>query len=238
MSFKLSDKQRELLRAAAEREDRLLAIPSQLKGAAAQKVAAKLIAASLAKEVKAKAGAPVWRRDAETEQPVKTAENGRDIVSARRGENASATSLGKEARIRPTASQFRMLSQILNSWWRTQSCETSLRGSNSLFTGKRTGNLSNFARFRGNSPLKSSDCQCVTRKFPANPNREFISTNRQFFSPNTEFWITEQGRAGQAFEWRAGRPFSAGAAPPCPSRRRFPFLNARQSFTLSGGSTR
>ena len=113
MSFKLSDKQRELLRAAAEREDRLLAIPSQLKGAAAQKVAAKLIAASLAKEVKAKAGAPVWRRDAETEQPVKTAENGRDIVSARRGENASATSLGKEARIRPTASQFRMLSQIL-----------------------------------------------------------------------------------------------------------------------------
>ena len=68
MSFKLSDKQRELLSAAAEREDRLLAIPSQLKGAAAQKVVAKLVAASLAKEVKAKAGAPVWRRDAETEQ--------------------------------------------------------------------------------------------------------------------------------------------------------------------------
>ncbi len=39
MSFKLSDKQRELLSAAAEREDRLLAIPSQLRGAAAQKVA-------------------------------------------------------------------------------------------------------------------------------------------------------------------------------------------------------
>ncbi len=68
MSFKLSDKQRELLSAAAEREDRLLAIPSQLKGAAAQKVAEKLVAASLAKEVKAKPGAPVWRRDAETEQ--------------------------------------------------------------------------------------------------------------------------------------------------------------------------
>ena len=68
MSFNFSDKHRELLSAAAEREDRLLAIPSQLKGAAAQKVAAKLVAASLAKEVKAKAGAPVWRRDAETEQ--------------------------------------------------------------------------------------------------------------------------------------------------------------------------
>jgi Protein of unknown function (DUF3489) len=68
MSFKLSDKQRELLSAASQRQDRLLAIPSQLRGAAAQKVAAKLVAASLAKEVKAKAGAPIWRRDAETEQ--------------------------------------------------------------------------------------------------------------------------------------------------------------------------
>jgi hypothetical protein len=68
MGFKLSDKQRELLSAAADREDRLLALPSRLKGAAAQKVAAKLVAASLAKEVKAKPGAPVWRRDAETEQ--------------------------------------------------------------------------------------------------------------------------------------------------------------------------
>ena len=38
------------------------------------------------------------------------------VYSARRGENASATSLGKEARIRPTASQLRMLYQILNSW--------------------------------------------------------------------------------------------------------------------------
>ena len=63
-----SDKRRELLSAAAERVDRLLAIPSRLKGAAARKVAAKLVAASLAKEVEAKAGAPVWRRDAETEQ--------------------------------------------------------------------------------------------------------------------------------------------------------------------------
>src|SRR5271166_1637382 len=66
MSFKLSDKQRELLSAAAEREDRLL--PSQLKGGAAQKIAAKHVAAGLAKEVKAKTGAPIWRRDEATEQ--------------------------------------------------------------------------------------------------------------------------------------------------------------------------
>ncbi len=68
MSLKLSDKQREFLSAAAEREDGLLAIPPQLKGATAQKVGAKLVAAGLAKEVKAKSGGPVWRRDAETEQ--------------------------------------------------------------------------------------------------------------------------------------------------------------------------
>jgi hypothetical protein len=68
MSSKFSDRQQELLSAAAGREDRLLPIPPHRKGGAAQKVAAKLVAAGLAKEVKAKAGAPIWRRDTETEQ--------------------------------------------------------------------------------------------------------------------------------------------------------------------------
>ena len=68
MSSKFSDTQRELLSAAAEREDRLLPIALHLKGGAAQKVAAKLVAAGLVKEVKAKAGAPIWRRDTETER--------------------------------------------------------------------------------------------------------------------------------------------------------------------------
>ena len=66
MSSKFSNRQQELLSAAAEREDRLLPLPPHLKGGAAQKVAAKLVAAGLAKEVKAKAGAPIWRRDTET----------------------------------------------------------------------------------------------------------------------------------------------------------------------------
>src|SRR5271166_2482866 len=61
MSLKLSDKQRKFLSAAAEREDSLLAISPQLKGATAQKVGAKLVAAGLAKEVKAKSGGPVYR---------------------------------------------------------------------------------------------------------------------------------------------------------------------------------
>ena len=68
MSVKLSDKQRELLSAAAEREDRLLLTPPHLKVGEAKKLAAKLVAAGLIKEVEAKTGAPIWRRDDATKQ--------------------------------------------------------------------------------------------------------------------------------------------------------------------------
>ena len=63
MSIKLSDTQLVMLSAAAQRSDRCLTLPEKLKGAAAHKVATKLIAAGLVEEVKAKAGMPVWRRD-------------------------------------------------------------------------------------------------------------------------------------------------------------------------------
>jgi hypothetical protein len=52
-----------MLSAAAQRDDRCLVAPRNLKGGAAQRVAAKLIDGGLAKEIKAKPGAPVWRRD-------------------------------------------------------------------------------------------------------------------------------------------------------------------------------
>jgi Protein of unknown function (DUF3489) len=68
MSIKPTDAQLVMLSAAARREDRILALPPKLKGAAARKVAAKLVAAGLVKEIKAKTGAPAWRRDEETEQ--------------------------------------------------------------------------------------------------------------------------------------------------------------------------
>jgi hypothetical protein len=42
MTIKLTDAQHLMLRAAAQREDRILAMPPNLKGGAAQKVAAKL----------------------------------------------------------------------------------------------------------------------------------------------------------------------------------------------------
>src|ERR1700686_2558213 len=68
MSAKLTDNQRTLLHGASGREDRCFVLPSNLKGGAAQKVAAKLIAEGLAKEIKAKVGAPIWRRDVENDQ--------------------------------------------------------------------------------------------------------------------------------------------------------------------------
>jgi hypothetical protein len=43
-------------------------LPPNLKGGAAQKVAAKLIAEGLAREIKAKAEAPIWRRDGENDR--------------------------------------------------------------------------------------------------------------------------------------------------------------------------
>jgi hypothetical protein len=68
MSIKLTDTQLVMLSAAAQRDDRCLVASQNLKGSAAQKVAAKLIGAGLAKEIKAKPGAAVWRRDEQTGQ--------------------------------------------------------------------------------------------------------------------------------------------------------------------------
>jgi hypothetical protein len=63
MFIKLTDTQLVMLSAAAQRDDHCLIAPAHLKGTAPQKAANKLIAAGLVREVKANAGAPVWRCD-------------------------------------------------------------------------------------------------------------------------------------------------------------------------------
>jgi hypothetical protein len=68
MSVKLTDTQVVMLSVAAQRDDRCLVAPQNLRGGAAQKVAAKLIGAGLAKKITAKPGAPVWRQDEQTAQ--------------------------------------------------------------------------------------------------------------------------------------------------------------------------
>jgi hypothetical protein len=63
MSVKLNDAQLVMMSAAVQRKDRCLAPSEMLKGAAVSKVSAKLVKLGLAREVPAKSGMPIWRRD-------------------------------------------------------------------------------------------------------------------------------------------------------------------------------
>ena len=63
MSVKLTDVQLVMMSAAAHRKDRCLPVPATIRGAALIKVSAKLEKLGLAREIEAKPGAPIWRRD-------------------------------------------------------------------------------------------------------------------------------------------------------------------------------
>jgi hypothetical protein len=65
-TIKQSDAVFAMTSAAAQREDRCLAPPPKLKPAVRRKGAEKLIEAGLVREVRAKPGMPVWRREEET----------------------------------------------------------------------------------------------------------------------------------------------------------------------------
>ena len=61
--IKLSDMQRGMLSAAAQREDGCVTRPSSLRGVQIAKLSEALIGAGYAREVKAKNAAPIWRQD-------------------------------------------------------------------------------------------------------------------------------------------------------------------------------
>jgi hypothetical protein len=63
MSVKLTDAQLVMMSAAAQRKDRCLSVPATIKGAALSKVSVKLAKLGLVREIGAKRGAPLWRRD-------------------------------------------------------------------------------------------------------------------------------------------------------------------------------
>jgi Protein of unknown function (DUF3489) len=63
MSVKLTDAQLLMMSAAAQRMDRCLSAPPTIKGAALSKVSPKLAKLGLVREIEAKPGAPIWRRD-------------------------------------------------------------------------------------------------------------------------------------------------------------------------------
>ena len=63
MSVELTEPQLAMLSAAAQRKDRCLTAPDKMKGAILTKVGEKLVKLGLVREVRAKAGMPIWRRD-------------------------------------------------------------------------------------------------------------------------------------------------------------------------------
>jgi hypothetical protein len=63
MSVKLTDSQLVMMSAAAQRKDRCLSAPATIKGAALSKVGVQLAKLGLVREIEAKPGAPIWRRD-------------------------------------------------------------------------------------------------------------------------------------------------------------------------------
>jgi hypothetical protein len=65
MSIKFNDTQLVLLSAASQRDDHCLVPPTGPKRSQTQRAAAKLLKAGLVKEIRAKAGAPIWRHDEE-----------------------------------------------------------------------------------------------------------------------------------------------------------------------------
>jgi len=68
MSIIFNDTQLVLLSAASQRHDHCLVPLTGPKRSQAQRAVTKLLDAGLVKEIRAKAGAPIWRRDDETGQ--------------------------------------------------------------------------------------------------------------------------------------------------------------------------
>jgi hypothetical protein len=63
MSVKFTDAQLVMMSAAAQRKDHCLSAPATIKGAALSKVGVKLAKLGVVREIEAKPGAPIWRRD-------------------------------------------------------------------------------------------------------------------------------------------------------------------------------
>jgi hypothetical protein len=94
MSVKLTDAQLVMMTAAAQRGDRCLVVPDSMKGAGLSKVSARFIKLGLVREIRAKAGMPVWRRD--------DASQGHALKLTAAGLNAIAVDEGSEGAIEPS----------------------------------------------------------------------------------------------------------------------------------------
>ena len=84
MSVKLSTIELELMSIASQREDCAFDLPDGVEESMLLEIATKLVAAGLAREIKAKTGAPVWRRDDDAEKSfaLKLTAAGQKVVAA------------------------------------------------------------------------------------------------------------------------------------------------------------
>ncbi len=99
MSIKFSDAQLVMLSAASQRDDRCLEPSNGLNGAASRNFAEKLISAGLAREIMAKAGRPIWRRDDEAGRAyaLKLTAAGLGAIAVDDGEEQSGSSIAEES---------------------------------------------------------------------------------------------------------------------------------------------
>jgi Protein of unknown function (DUF3489) len=75
-SVKLTNAQRRLLTAAAQRDDRAFERPSNLTGGAAGKVVAKLLTEGLVEEIQSRGSLPIWRRDSDNAHTLRITKRG------------------------------------------------------------------------------------------------------------------------------------------------------------------
>ena len=78
--MKLTDTQLRLLAAASQRDHHALERPSNLTGAAAGKVTAKLLAEGLVEEIQSRGSLPVWRRDGDNAHTLRITRRGRQAI--------------------------------------------------------------------------------------------------------------------------------------------------------------
>ena len=94
--MKLSDTQLIVLSAAAQREDRGIALPPKLRGGAAQKFAAKLLREGLVEEVRARGQLPVLRHDANGPMALRMTRSGMKAIGVE--EDGPAQEAGRPER--------------------------------------------------------------------------------------------------------------------------------------------
>ena len=107
MFKKLSDTQLLALSAAAQRDDRSFVPPPKSKGGALKASTAKLIAAGLVREVRAKGTAAIWRTDATTGRTyaLKLTAKGQIAVAESDGEAETGAKSSSEATGRRTRAE-------------------------------------------------------------------------------------------------------------------------------------